>query len=177
MGALANSWLLGLFVSMLAVWAQLALFLAIGATVRAHRDTFSLVEALDDTDVRETRRKHADWQKALDIAYGSVRSGLAAQAYRQIKDLIASEGDSLEVYQWAFNGMLEWDPPEHAAMLGERFAQRLWEEGRKVDALELAQRCRKLSKKFELPPTFMMQLSEYARSLGRHRLADDLSGN
>ena len=71
--------------------------------------------------------------------------------------------------------MLEWDPPEHAAMLGERFAQRLWEEGRKVDALELTQRCRKLSPKFVLPPAVMTEFAEYARSLGRHRLADELS--
>jgi hypothetical protein len=178
MGALAEkSWLLGLFVSMLAVWAILALFLATGATLRARRDDFDLLEALDDADVRETRRKHADWQKTLDIAYGSVRSGLAAQAYRTVKDLIAREGDSLEIYQWTFNGMLEWDPPDHAAMLGERFAQRLWEEGRQVDALELAQRCRKLSPKFELPAAFKSQLAEYARSLGRHRLADDLSAS
>ena len=177
MAALADSWFLGLLVSVVAVWMQLALFLAIGATLRAHRDTFSLLEALDDSEVRETRRRHADWQKALDIAYGSVRSGLAPQAYRQIKDLIASEGDSLEVYQWTFNGMLEWDPPEHAAMLGERFSQRLWEEGRKVEALELAQRCRKLSPKFQLPAAFVTQLAEYARSLGRHRLADELSAS
>jgi len=178
MGALAeSSWLLGLFVSMLAVWTVLALFLAIGATLRAHRDDFALLEALDDKDVRETRRKHADWQKVLDIAYASVRSGLAAQAYRTIKDLIAREGDSLEVYQWTFNGMLQWDPPEHAAMLGERFAHRLWDEGRQVDAMELAQRCRKLSPKFELPAEFRTRLAEYARSLGRHRLADELSAS
>ncbi|MEO8465767.1 MAG: hypothetical protein ABI640_10535 [Gammaproteobacteria bacterium] len=178
MGALAErSWLLGLFVSILAVWTVLALFLATGATLRAHRDDFALLEALDDKDVRETRRKHADWQKVLDIAYASVRSGLAAQAYRTIKDLIAQEGNSLDVYQWTFNGMLEWDPPEYAAMLGERFAQRLWEEGRQVDALELVQRCRKLSPKFELPAAFRTQLAEYAREIGRHRFADDLSGS
>jgi hypothetical protein len=178
MGVLGKtSWLLGLLASIAAVWTVLALFLATGAALRARRDDFALLEALDDGEVRETRRRHADWQKTLDIAYGSARSGLVAQAYRTVKDLIAREGDSLEVYQWAFNGMLEWNPPEHAAMLGERFAQRLWEEGRKVEALELAQRCRKLSAKFELPPTFVAQLSEYARSLGRHRLADDLGGN
>src|SRR6185369_5410747 len=97
------------------------------------------------------------------------------QAYRTVKDLIAREGDSLEIYQWAFNGMLEWDPPEHAAMLGERFAQRLWEEGRQVDAMELAQRCRKLSPKFALPPAFVTELAAYARSIGRHKLADELA--
>jgi hypothetical protein len=175
--AARGSWLLGLFGDILTVWTVLALFLATGVTLRAHRHNFDLVEALDDKDVRETRHRHADWQKSLDIAYGSARSGLVAQAYRTVKDLIAREGDSLEVYQWAFNGMLEWDPPEHAAMLGERFSQRLWEEGRKVEALELAQRCRKLSPKFQLPAAFVAQLAEYARSLGRHRLADELSAS
>ncbi len=115
----ARSWFLGFLGEVTGVWTVLALFLATGATLRAHSDDFDLLEALDDADVRETRRKHADWQKTLDIAYAAVRSGLATQAYRTIKDLIADEGDSLEIYQWAFNGMLEWDPPEHAAMLGE----------------------------------------------------------
>ena len=56
-------------------------------------------------------------------------------------------------------------------------AARLWEVGRKVDALELAQRCRKLSPKFAPPAAFTAELAEYARSIGRHRLADDLSVN
>ncbi len=173
----ARSWFFGVFGDMLAVWTVLAMCLVTGAALRARRSIFDLVEALDDEDTRETKRRHADWQKALDIAYTSARSGLAAQAYRTVKDMIAAEGDSLEIYQWVFNGMLEWDPPEHAAMLGERFAQRLWAEGRQVDALELAQRCRQLSPKFELPPAFRTQLTEYARSLGRHRLADELSAS
>jgi hypothetical protein len=173
----AQRWYLGLFGEVMAVWTVLALFVATGATLRAHRDDFALVEALDDHDVRETRRKHADWQKTLDIAYTSVRSGLAAQAYRTIKELIAAEGDSLEIYQWTFNGMLAWDDQGHAALLGERFARRLWEAGRKVEAIELAQHCRKLSPKFAPPAAFRAELAEYARSLGRHRLADELSGS
>jgi hypothetical protein len=177
-GRLARtSWLLAVVADMLSVWTVLALFLATGATLRARRADFDLLEALDDTDERETRRRHGDWQKTLDRAYGSVRSGLAAQGYRTIKELIASEGDSLEIYQWTFNGMLAWDEPEHAVLLGERFAARLWEAGRKIDALELAQRCRKLSPKFAPPATFAAELAEYARSIGRHRLADDLRAN
>ena len=160
---------------MLAVWTMLALFLAIGATLRAHRDDFDLLEALDDAEERERRDQHAEWQKTLDRAYGSVRSGLTAQGYRTVKELIEDEGDSLEVYQWAFNGMLAWDEPEHAVLLGERFAARLWEAGRKIDALELAHRCRKLSPKFAPPATFAAELAEYARSIGRHGLADELS--
>ncbi len=173
----ARSWFLGLFGDMLAVWVVLALCLATGATLRARRAIFDLVEALDDADVRETKRRHADWQKTLDRAYGSVRSGLAAQAYRTIKELIAIEGESLEIYQWTFNGMLAWDEQEHAALLGERFARRLWDAGRKVEAIELAQRCRRLSPKFAPPAAFAAELAEYARSIGRHRLADELSAS
>jgi hypothetical protein len=173
----ARWWYIGFLGEVMSVWTVLALFLATGATLRAHRDTFALLEALDDADVRETRRKHADWQKTLDIAYGSVRSGLAKQGYRTIKELIATEGESLEIYQWTFNGMLAWNEQEHAALLGERFARRLWEEGRKVDALELAQRCRKLSPKFAPPAAFTAELVEYARSIGRHRLADELGAS
>lgn len=173
----ARSWFFGVFGDMLAVWTVLALCLVTGAALRARRAIFDLVEALDDADVRETKRRHADWQKTLDIAYGSVRSGLAKQGYRTIKELIATEGESLEIYQWTFNGMLAWDEQEHAALLGERFARRLWEEGRKVDAIELAQRCRQLSPKFAPPAAFTAELVEYARSIGRHRLADELSAS
>lgn len=168
-------WFLGLLGDMVAVWTVLALFLATGAALRAHRSEFDLVEALDDAEERDLKRRHGDWQKTLDIAYASVRSGLAAQAYRTVKELIESEGDSLEIYQWTFNGMLAWDEPQHAAMLGERFAKRLWDEGRKVDALDLAQRCRKLSPSFVPPAAFTAELAAYARELGRHRLADDLA--
>jgi len=168
-------WYLGIFAEMIAVWASLALFLATGATLRAHRDELALMEGLDDVDQRELQERQSAWQKILDRAYASVRSGLPAQAYRTVKELIDSEGDSLEIYQWTFNGMLAWDDSRHAAMLGERFAKRLWEEGRKHDALELAQRCRKLSPSFVPPAAFTAELAAYARELGRHRLADDLA--
>jgi hypothetical protein len=168
-------WYLGVVTTMVGVWTTLALFVATGATLRAHRTELDLMEGLDDAEQREVRERQAQWQRILDRAYASVRSGLPAQAYRTIKELIDSEGDSLEVYQWTFNGMLAWDEPRHAAMLGERFAKRLWDEGRKHDALELAQRCRKLSPSFMPPAGFTAELAAYARELGRHRLADDLA--
>jgi hypothetical protein len=168
-------WYLGIFAEMVAVWTTLALFVATGVTLRAHRDELDLMEGLDDAEQRELRERHEQWQTTLDRAYASVRSALPAQAYRTVKELIDSEGDSLEIYQWTFNGMLAWDDPRHAAMLGERFAKRLWDEGRKHDALELAQRCRKLSPSFVPPAPFTAELAAYARELGRHRLADDLS--
>jgi hypothetical protein len=175
-GAMAEaSWFLGMLGDMLAVWVVLALFLATGSVLRAHRFELELVAALDDAEERDEREQRANWQKTLDRAYASVRSGLPAQAYRTVKELIASERDSLEVYQWTFNGMLAWDEPHHAAMLGERFARKLWEAGRKVDALELAERCRRLSPQFIPPAAFTAELAEYARSIGRHRAADDLA--
>ena len=168
-------WYLGIFAEMASVWASLALFLATGATLRAHRFELDLMQGLDDAEQRAEEERHAQWQKTLDRAYASVRSGLPAQAYRTVKELLDGEGDSLEAYQWTFNGMLAWDEPKHAAMLGERFAKRLWDEGRKHDALELAQRCRKLSPSFVPPAAFTAELAAYARELGRHRLADDLA--
>jgi hypothetical protein len=167
-------WHLGVFAEIAGVWTTLALFLATGATLRAHRAELDLMEGVDDAEQRDERETQAQWQKALDRAYASVRSGLPAQAYRTIKELIDSEGDSLDIYQWTFNGMLAWDDPRHAAMLGERFAARLWQAGRKFDALELAARCRKLSPSFVPPAAFTAELAKYARELGRHRLADDL---
>ncbi|HUQ52248.1 MAG TPA: hypothetical protein VM692_08490 [Gammaproteobacteria bacterium] len=169
------SWVLGIVGELFAVWTTMALFLAIGATLRAHRFQFDLLEGADDAEQRDERERHQQWQKEADRAYASVRSGLPAQAYRTIKELIEREKDSLEIYQWTFNAMLAWDEPKHAVMLGERFAKRLWDAGRKVDALELAQRCRKLSPSFVPPAAFTAQLAEYARELGRHRLADDLT--
>jgi hypothetical protein len=168
-------WFLGIFAEMVSVWTTLALFVATGATLRAHRDELDLMEGLDDAEQRELRERHEQWQKILDRAYASVRSRLPAEAYRTVKELIESEGDSLEIHQWTFNGMLAWDDPRHAALFGERFARKLWEAGRKHDALELAQRCRKLSPSFVPPAAFTAELAAYARELGRHRLADDLA--
>jgi hypothetical protein len=169
------SWALSVIGEMMAVWTVLALFLATGAAVRAHRSDFDLLESTDDAEQRDQRERQVQWQRTLDRAYASVRSGLPAQAYRTVRELIESEQDTLEIYQWTFNGMLAWDEPRHAVLLGERFAKRLWDAGRKVDALELAERCRKLSPQFVPPAAFAAELAAYARSIGRHRTADDLA--
>ena len=170
-----RSWLLSVLGEMVAVWTVLALFLATGPRCERTAPSSICSKALDDTEQREERRRQADWQKTLDRAYASVRSGLPAQAYRTVKELVASERDSLEIYQWVFNGMLAWDDPKHAAMFGERFAARLWDADRKVDALELAERCRKMSPSFVPPAAFVAELAAYARSIGRHRSADELT--
>ena len=81
-----------------------------------------------------------------------------------------SEGDSLEIYQWTFNGMLAWDDPKHAAMLGERFAKRLWRgrpQGRRARArASAAASCRRAScRPRRSPPSSRLMRA----SIGRHR--------
>ena len=55
------------------------------------------------------------------------------------------------VHQWTFNGMLALGRPEARGDVRRAVRERLWDAGRKHDALELAQRCRKLSPSF-VPP-------------------------
>ena len=56
--------------------------------------------------------------------------------------MIAAEGDSLEVYQWVFNRMLDWQEQKFALDLARRFVVRLIEEKREPAALDLIQQCR-----------------------------------
>ena len=156
------------------LWAWLALLALIGATVGRRRFELALPGVESDTEYEE-RHRHGDWQKTLDIAYGSVRSGLVAQGYRTIKHLLDSEADSLEIYQWVFNHTLDWDDPKHALEIGQRFVARLLQERRPYPALELFEQCRRMSPAFELPAETRAVLGDYARTIGRHRLADELA--
>ncbi|HEX5047169.1 MAG TPA: hypothetical protein VFX89_08625 [Gammaproteobacteria bacterium] len=156
------------------LWAWLALLAVIGETVGRRRFELAVPGVESDTEYEE-RHRHADWQKTLDIAYTSVRSGIVAQGYRTIKDLIDSEGGSLEIYQWVFNHTLDWDDPKHALEIGRRFVARLLEEGRQYPALELFDQCRKISPAFALDADVRTALGDYARKIGRHRLADELA--
>ncbi len=107
-------------------------------------------------DVDEIRAQHADedrkrhWHSAVDRAYASIRSGFVDQGYATLKQLIASERDSLEIYQWVFNRMLDWQEQKFALDLARRFVVRLVEEKREPAALDLIQQCRRLSPAFEV---------------------------
>ena len=99
---------IGIVDEIIGVWGFLALFALVGSAIRAHRADF------DYADVDEIRAQHAEddrrrgWHSAVDRAYASIRSGFVDRGYNTLKQLIATEGDSLEVYQWVFNRMLEW---------------------------------------------------------------------
>lgn len=166
---------LGIVDEIIGVWGFLALFALVGSAIRAHRADF------DYRDVEEIRAQHAiddrhrEWHRALDQAYASIRSGFVEQGYTTIKRLLAEEGDSLDVYQWTFNRMLDWQEKKYALDLAKRFAVRLVGEQREREALELIVQCRRLSTTFEIPPEVAAPLSAYARTMGRPKLADDLA--
>jgi hypothetical protein len=178
---LANvaAWLLGggggMLDEVIGVWGFLALFALVGSAIRAHRADF------DYADVDEIRAQHADedrkrvWRSAVDRAYASIRSGFVDQGYATLKQLIASEHDSLEVYQWVFNRMLDWQEHKFALELARRFVVRLAEEKQEQAALDLIQQCRRLSPTFDVPPEIAAKLGAYARAVGRPKLAEELA--
>ena len=165
----------GIVDEIIGVWGFLALFALVGSAIRAHRADF------DYADVEEIRAQHAEndrrrgWYSAVDRAYASIRSGFVDQGYSTLKQLIATEGDSLEVYQWVFNRMLDWQENKFALDLARRFVVRLVEEKREQAALDLIQQCRRLSPTFEFPSEIAAKLSTYARAVGRPKLAEDLA--
>jgi hypothetical protein len=155
-------------------WSYLALFALIGAAIHAQRADFDLPAEADVREDRDRQDRERVWRQALDRAYASIRSGFAERGYGTVKELLASERESLEIYQWVFNRMLDWQEPRHALELGRRFIARLVDEKRAHDALELIDQCRQLQPTFAIPPE-AAALSDYARTIGRPRLAEELA--
>lgn len=155
-------------------WAYLALAALIGVAIHEQRADFDMVGELDVREDRDRQDRERVWKSALDRAYASIRSGFVDRGYATVKELIASERDSLEIFQWVFNRMLDWQEQRHALELASRFVVRLVEEQRPKDALALIDQCRRLSPSFAIPPE-AAALSGYARMAGRPRLADELA--
>jgi hypothetical protein len=143
--------------------------------VRAHGAELDVADEQERRASSDARERERAWQRVLDAAYASIRSGLIEQGYGAIRQLIAQERGALEIYQWLFNRMLAWEDPRYAADLGARFVARLIEEGLLHTALELADQCGRLTPSFALAPEDVARLVAYARSIGRHRVADELA--
>jgi hypothetical protein len=157
------------------VWGFLALFALVGSAIRAHSADFGFLGIDELREQRVVDDLHADWQRELDRAYASIRSGFLTEGYGTIKQLVAREGESLDVYQWVFNKMLDWEKPQHAVELAQPFLVALMKERRYAAALTLLEQCRRLSPSFAPPPDTLASLSSYARTIGRPRLADELA--
>src|SRR5690606_13748488 len=143
---------LGSFLSeTVAIWAQLAAYALIGRAINDHADEFDLRDEHTRREESDEHERDRVWQASLDRAYASIRSGFVAQGYRAIRELAQSEGESLDIYQWLFSRMVRWEEPQHAVSLARRYIERLLAAGRRHEALDLADRCRRIpGMRFEL---------------------------
>jgi hypothetical protein len=158
-----------------ATWGFLTVFALIGAALREHRREFDIPGERIDADELGRREHEREWRRILDLAYGSIRGGLVAEGYRTIKELLAAEAESVDAYQWVFDHMLKWQDQTHALQFAQRFAERLIDTGSAHSALELVSQCRRLSPDFAVPPVTAVRLADYARTIGRHGVADELA--
>lgn len=157
------------------VWGTLTTFVLVGSAINAQSADFAFSTIAEIGEQRAEDDRRSGWQSTIDRAYASMRSGHIEQGYRTIKQLIAAEGDRLEIYHWVFNRLLDWKEDKYALDLAKRFLVRLVEEKQERAALDLVAQCRRMSASFEVPPEVAGPLSAYARLSGRPRLADELA--
>jgi len=157
------------------VWALLAAFGLTGSLVRMHRTAFEIPGETEPEEDRATRLQHDEWRKDLDLAYGSIRSGLVAEGHETLRRLSARHGDGAEIQYWLFENMLDWEDRRHALEIGARLIERRVAAEDHYAALELFARCRGLRPDFALAPPVAGALAAFARSIGRHGAADDLA--
>lgn len=159
------------------IWALLAAFALVGATLRKHRLEFEIPGEVRPRDEDALERQHAEWHKALDIAYTALRSGLTSSGYKTLHDLVDSEGDSLAINHWLVENMLDWQDKKYALEVAAKLMARLLALEDGAGALDLYRRCRRHDPEFRIPRPAAEKLAEYARSFGHTGLADELSYN
>jgi hypothetical protein len=174
-GVVLPNLLVELLGAAVAVWGWLTVFALIGAALHEHR------EELDIPGARKTRdqwaridREHVR-QQTVDRAYGSIRSGLVAEGYRTLRELVSAEHDSLEIHEWLYGKLLTWEDPAHALQIAGRLIDELLAANRAHEALDVVCECRRLSRDFAVSPESAARLAEYARAIGRHAIADELA--
>ena len=170
----ASSIFFAIFSDCVAVWLYLAMFASIGSAIGEFRGVFELRGEPELRMEQVERQRDRDRQWYLDRAYTSIRSGLLAQGYRSLKELIDAEDGSVEIYQWLLDRTLTWDDQSHALRVAERFVERLIELGRQQQALDLVQHFRRVSADFKPSSDSAAALARYARGAGWHRIADEL---
>lgn len=159
-----------------AVFALFAVFLMTGVALRSARHLIEIPGEKEPEEEYAERMLHRDWQAQLDAAYASIRSGLIEQGYRTIRSLVETAGFSDAAYGWVLDRMLEWEDRSHARAFGAGYVERLLGADRKYAALELAAHLRDDRGRIVLPDDAAAVLAEYAQSIGRYRLADELRG-
>lgn len=160
--------------TMLAIWAMLAVFAAIGAAVHAYRIEFEIVGEARTDQQWEAGRRERERRATLDRAYASIRSGLVEAGYRELRALAASEGGTLEIQYWIFENMLDWENKRHALELAAVLIGRLLDQGEMAAALELYTRAARHSDSLPLPSAKAAALADFAAGIGRHGAASEL---
>jgi hypothetical protein len=167
--------LAGIGSDMLTVWAVLVVFALTGSLLRTHRNDFDIPGERETNDEWQARAQRDEWRKTLDLAYASISRGLVAEGYELLHRLSAESGDSLEIRYWLFDNMLTWEDRSHALQIAARLIERHVEDGENYSAFELFVRCRGLERNFSVEPPIAAALADFARSIGRQGLADELS--
>jgi hypothetical protein len=171
--------MLGFFAGFLCVavevWTMLSMFTLTGAVLHAHRNDFDIPGELETSTEAQARWERGEWRKTLDLAYGSIRSGLVAEGYATLRKLTAQHGESLDVQYWLFDNMLEWEDRRHALEIGKRLVERHVAEGDLMLAVELFTRCRRIDASFSIRAREAAALATFARSIGRKGVADELT--
>jgi hypothetical protein len=161
----------------LTVWAALAIFALIGSALRAHRLEFEIAGEVVPPEDRALAQKHAQWQKVLDIAYGSIRSGLLSSGYHTLHALVEDNGDGLEINHWLVENMLEWEDKQYGLEVAAKLMPRLLALEDGAGALDLYRRCRRYDPSFRPAPADAERLALHAAAFGHRGLADELSYN
>lgn len=154
------------------VWVLVVVFALTGQAIYALRDEIEIPGLPETDEERRIRLLHERWQKSVDLAYASIRSGLVNEGYRELKGLTASEGESLEVHDWLFNRLLRWEDRSHALAVGGRLIELMLAHGEPYRAAKLYVTCRQVSDEFALPDAAAEQIEVYARSIGWNEVAD-----
>ncbi len=170
-------WVAQLFSACLFVWMWLAVFALTGDAVGDYRAELDLHSDREHCNEEDERRWHREHMNVLDRAYASLRSGLVNEGYRTLKTMLTEEGEDPALYQWLLNRMFEWEDHRHVCAVAARFVARLVELGRIQDALELAEQFRRRSPDFTLDDDTAVILARYAREIGHHWLADELTAD
>lgn len=164
----------GLVGTILGVWATLAVFALIGASIHAHRSDFDIPGERRILPERDAEALRKGWRAELDLAYGSIRSGEIEEGYRTLRNLIARNGGSIEIQYWLFENMIDWEDRAHAFRVAERLIARLVEIGDLPAALELVSRCRRMNAGLVIRPGTRRLLARYAGEIGQSGLASEL---
>lgn len=167
-------WFAGLVSDMAIVWTFLALFALIGAAIHEHRFDFAIPGEHEPEEELVDRQRRRDWQRTIDHAYAAFRSDLPAKGHATLKELLDRERHSLAIYQYVFDQLMSWADKTAARHFAAGYIGRLLDAGLEHEALDLFASCRRQSGGFVIDARSADALVSYARSIGRHGVADDL---